>query len=214
VDGLVADLEPQLLQPDPYGLSPWDHMALRFVPVDGGDPSRVPLPGLDLRAQAKVADGQIWVWQGGDAALTVVTSATLSVRELQVELDCRPWMPLPQPPAGLDLREFEHSQLDRFSGLRTMTLVDDQGQVSPFIEGVSFDSVELRGVFPDSHIVTLVQSSDHPRIRFGRQWNLYDELGNPITHEFLEIYLKEDIGYGGLPEPSQCVPDAAGVVWI
>lgn len=90
VDGLVADLARQPLASDPYGLDcSWDQMAVRFLPVDGGDPSQVPLPGLDLRARAKVAEGQVWVWQGSDAALTVVTPGTLSVRELRVELDSR-----------------------------------------------------------------------------------------------------------------------------
>jgi hypothetical protein len=88
--------------------------------------------------------------------------------------------------------------------------------VKPFIEGVSFDTVELRGHFPGRQIVALFHAHDRPGIQFGRHWSLYDELGSPVEHEYADIGLMEDIGSagGGLPAPGSCVPGADGVVWF
>jgi len=89
-------------------------------------------------------------------------------------------------------------------------------EAGPFIEGVSLDSVELRGAFPDREVVATFQAPDRPGIRFARRWRLYDELGNPCDHEYASVYLEEDIlaGSGGLPPLDRCVPDADGIVWF
>lgn len=123
-------------------------------------------------------------------------------------------MTRPQPPPGLDLREFENGQLDRFRGELSSPRRDSQGRAIPLIEGVTFDSFELRGAFPDSHVVALFRSAEYPGVQFGRKRQLYDELGNPIRHRYADVYLAEDILSGGLPELDQCIPDATGVVWL
>ena len=53
-------------------------------------------------------------------------------------------------------------------------------------------------------------------MQFGRRWNLYDDLGDTTHLEYVDIELVEDVeaaGYG-LPEPADCVPDEAGIVWF
>jgi hypothetical protein len=214
VEGLVADLTWQTPADDPYGRTSDRSAVLRFLPVDGGEPSQVALPGLALGAEARVQDGQVWISRRGEAVLRVVKPGDATARELRVTLDCRPWMRRPQPPADLDMREFERSQFDRFRSEMRSVHVDEQGRITPLIEGVSMDAVELRGTFPDSQLVALFHSADRPAVQFGRRSSLYDELGNPVWHQWADIYLEEDITTGGLPPLGECVPDAAGIVWI
>ena len=147
--------------------------------------------------------------------LTVAAPGT-GLRELHIGIDCQPWVPEPQLPPGFDAAGFEQSQLGHLRGAFLGGWRAEDGAVTPFIEGVSFDTVELRGEFPDRQIVALFHAQDRPGIQFGRRWQLYDELGNPIEYEFGEIGLMEDIESvsGGLPPPASCLPDAHGVVWF
>jgi hypothetical protein len=211
IDGLVADLSWQASARDPDAPR---SAAVRFLPVAGGDPTEVPLPGLEAGAEAKVRDGQVWAARSGDAVLRVVTPGDPAARELRVTLDCQPWITPPQPPAGLDLAQFEQGQLHRFRGKLGSTRVDEQGRVSPLIEGLSFDGIELRGTFPGSQLVALFHATARPGIQFGRRRRLYDELGNPVRHQYAHVFLAETIATEGLPPPRQCIPDTAGVVWF
>lgn len=217
MDGLVVDLGWQPPPPGLAGRTAARSVAVRFLPVDGGDPSAVPVPvpvpGPWPDAEAKVQDGQVWVGRPGDAALMVVTPGNPSARELRVALDLRPWISRPQLPPGLDARQFEQSQLDRFRKDYLGGWQGEDGEIRPLIEGVSFEAIELRGAFPGSEVVALFRSSGRPRIQFGRRRSLYDELGNPISHQFAGIYLMEDFDTAG-PPLDQCVPDASGVVWV
>jgi hypothetical protein len=211
IDGLVADLSWQVPARDPAAPP---SAAVRFLPVAGGDPAEVPLPGLEAGAEAKVRDGQVWAARYGDAVLRVITPGDPAARELRVTLDCQPWITPPQPPPGLELARFEQGQLDRFRGELGSTRVDEQSRVSPLIEGLSFDAIELRGTFPGSQLVALFHATTRPGIQYGLRRRLYDDLGNPIRHQYAHIYLAEDIATAGLPPSRQCVPDAAGVVWL
>lgn len=213
IDGLVADLTERPPAGDPGGPRAGWSTVVRFLPLDGGEPSEVVIPRVGLEARAKVRSGQVWIGDYGDSRLKVVTPGQAHPRELSIALDCRPWMTRPQPP-GLDLREFEDSQLDRFRGELSSLRRDGQGRTRPLVEGVSFDAFELRGAFPDSDLVALFRSADRPGVQFGRKRPLYDELGNPLRHRYSDIYLAEDILSGGLPELGQCIPDASGVVWF
>ena len=203
--------------------------------------------GQDPGPEARVRDGEVWLGQPGASALTVAAPGRARARQLALALDIRPWMPSPQVPADLDPVRFEQAQLDLFRrwflGGPPDPLGDDpaglagpagrpdnsagQGQraeaeplleeAEPFIDGVSVDSVELRGAaFPDREVVAMFQASDRPGIRFARRWRLYDELGNPCDNEYADINLQEDIlaGSGGLPPLDRCVPDADGIVWF
>ena len=125
-------------------------------------------------------------------------------------------MPRPQLPAGLNAQQFEHDQLDRLRGAFLGGWRTSGAGTGPFIEGVTFGLIELRGEFPDRVIVALFHATDRPGLQFGRQWKLYDELGNPVDHEYADIHLMEDVesASGGLPPADSCVPDEAGVVWF
>ena len=94
---------------------------------------------------------------------------------------------------GLDAQQFEHDQLDRLRGAFLGGWGTPEGGTTPFIEGVTFDVIEVRGEFPDRVIVALFHAMDRPGIQFGRQWGLYDELGNPVDHEYADIGLMEDV---------------------
>lgn len=197
-----------------------------FVPIDGGEHRTVEAPGLGRYPgpEVRARDGEVWLGNPGAGALTVAAPGRTRVRELALRLDIRPWMPRPQLPDDFDPVRFEQAQLglfrrwllggppDHLEG----TGQDQPAGAEPFIEGVSFDAVELRGEFPDCEVVATFRAADRPGIRFARCWRLYDELGNPGDHEYASGYLEEDImaAGGGLPAIGRCVPDADGIVWF
>ena len=165
---------------------------------------------------ARAREGEIWLADPGGSTLVVAAPGRSGVRELRISLDCRPWMPRPQIPAGLDSQQFEHDQLDSLRGAFLGGWHTSEGGTRPFIEGVTFDSIDIRGEFPDRAVVALFHAADRPGIQFGRRWRLYDELGNPVDHEYAEIHLMEDVesAGGGLPLLDSCVTDEAGVAWF
>jgi hypothetical protein len=197
-----------------------------FVPIDGGEHRTVEAPGLSRYPgpEVRACDGEVWLGNPGAGALTVAAPGRTHVRELALTLDIRPWMPRPLLPDDLDPVRFEQAQLDHFrrwflGGPPDHPERNDPDQpagAEPFIDGVSFDAVELRGEFPDCEVVATFQAADRPGIRFARRWRLYDELGNPCDHEYARVYLEEDIlaGSGGLPPLDRCVPDVDGLVWF
>jgi hypothetical protein len=235
VDGFVVDIDWRLLsrQDRSRGRGP---MVVRLHPVEGGDAREVVVPGSFSSdgPSARVSNGHVWLGTPWTASLTVVGTgqptasepalpATAepapvlrwpAARELRVDLDCRPWTSRPEPPPGLDVRQFEQTQLERLSAEFLGGWTDSQGERLPLIRDVSFDALELRGTFPDAEVVALFHGVGRPGIQFGRRFGLYDELGNPVDHRYAGIYLMEDVESGGLPPPARCVPDAGGVVWF
>ena len=185
---------------------------VRFAPIDGGEHRIIEAPGLSQYPgpEVRACDGEVWLGNPGASAVTVAAPGRTRVRELALTLDIRPWMPRPQLPDDLDPVRFEQAQLDYF---RQSFL---GGPQDPLGEDLAFDSVELRGAFPDREVVATFQAPDRPGIRFARRWRLYDELGNPCDNEYADVYLQEDIlaGSGGLPPLDRCVPDADGIVWF
>jgi hypothetical protein len=121
-----------------------------------------------------------------------------------------------QLPSGFNEDQFERAQLEELRESLLGGWHDGDGSTRPLISGVSFDTVELQGQFPNRSIVALFHASDYPGVHFGRRWRLYDELGNPADLEYAHIHLMEDIesATGGLPPPEQCIPDPDGVVWF
>ena len=193
-----------------------ESVVIRFRPADGGKPWTAGPAELGRYPLARTWGGEVWLADPGGSTLVTAAPGRPGVRELPISLDCRPWMPRPQLPAGLDSRQFEHDQLD---GLRVAFLGGwrtSEGGTRPFIAGVTFDVVELRGEFPDAVVVALFHAVDRPGIQFGRRWRLYDELGNPVDHQYADMHLMEDVesAGGGLPPVDSCVTDEAGVSWF
>ena len=189
---------------------------IRFLPVDGGKPWTPGPAELGRYALARAWGGEVWLADPGGSILVAAAPGRSGVRELRISLDCRPWMPRPQLPAGLDAQQFEHEQLDRLRGAFLGGWHTSEGETTPFIEGVTFDAIDLRGEFPDAVIVALFHAADRPGVQFGRRWRLYDELGNPVDHEYADIYLMENVqsAGSGLPPTDRCVTDETGVAWI
>jgi hypothetical protein len=189
---------------------------IRFLPVAGGEPWTSGSADLGRYALARTWDGEVWLADPGSSSLVAAAPGRPGVRELRIGLDCRPWMPQPGLPAGLDAQRFEHDQLDRIRGAFLGGWRTSEAGTRPFIDGVTFDVIELRGEFPDRDLVALFRAADRPGIQFGRRWRLYDELGNPIDHEYAGIGLMEDVesADGGLPPVGRCIPDETGVTWF
>ena len=189
---------------------------IRFLPADGGEPWTAGPAELGHYALARAWGGEIWLADPGGSTLVAAAPGRSGVRELRIGLDCRPWMPRPQLPAGFDSRQFEHDQLDSLRAAFQGGWRTSEGGTKPFIEGVTFDSIDLWGQFPDAVIVILFHAADRPGIQFGRRWRLYDELGNPVDHKYADIYFMENVksAGGGLPPANSCVADETGVTWF
>lgn len=216
LDGLVVDVAwPEDGDRPTAGLA-GGPVVVRFIPAAGGEPWELGPADLFRHGMTVVREHEVWFGNPGSGALTVAGPGDASLRELRITLDCGPWMPQPQLPDGLDQRQFDQAQLDRLRGAFLGGWHTSEGRTEPFIDGVTFDMIELRGDFPDRAVVALFHSQDRPGIQFGRRWRLYDELGNPVDHEYADIHLMEDVvsGDGGLPAAGDCVPDADGVVWF
>jgi hypothetical protein len=176
------------------------------------------LPAVDLPAVdplAQTSDGDTWFLVSNRPELVCVNTAGV-VRHVAIELDCRPYAPEATVPDGVDLPGFE---TDEIEGLRAALLggaLDQHGRRHPFVSGIEFTTVELRGTFPATHAVALFWAETHPGLLFGRRWNLYDDLGNPQPLDYADIGLMEDLeaaGYG-LPPPEACTADHDGIVWF
>jgi hypothetical protein len=219
VDSFVVDIGgPGAAADGVFGHAP-RAPAVRFLPIAGGEPWAVELPGLGVHCpgpEVRSRDGEVWFGNPGASALMVAAPGRSGVRQLYLTMDIRPWLPRPQLAYDVDPDRFEQDQLDQFRRSFLAGPPDQRAEAEQFIEGVCFDSVELRGEFPDSEVVATFRASDRPGIRFARRWRLYDELGNPCAHEYAGVYLQEDIlaGNGGLPALDRCVPDADGLVWF
>jgi hypothetical protein len=212
----VADLAEPDTAHDPAADSAHGSAVIRFLPVDGGEPWTSGPAELGRGALARAWGGEVWLADPGGSILVAAAPGRSGVRQLRISLDCRPWMPRPQLPAGLDAQQFEHEQLDRLRGAFLGGWHTSEDESTPFIEGVTFDAIDLRGEFPDAVIVALFHAADRPGVQFGRRWRLYDELGNPVDHEYADIHLMEDVesAGGGLPPTDRCVTDETGVTWF
>lgn len=92
IDGLVADLTERPPARDPCAPRAAWSTVVRFLPLDGSEPSDVVVPGLrdGFETMAKVRSGHVWIGSRGDAVLTVVTPGHARPRELRIALDCGP----------------------------------------------------------------------------------------------------------------------------
>ena len=216
VGRFIVDLAEPGHADDPETDAAHESAVIRFLPADGGKPWTAGPAELGDYALARAWGGEIWLAEPGSSILVAAAPGRSGVRELRISLDCRSWMPRPQLPPGLDAEQFERGQLDRLRAAFLSGWHTSEGETKPFIEGVTFDSVDLQGEFPDRVIVALFHAADRPGIQFGRRWRLYDELGNPADHEYADIHLMEDVesGSGGLPPTDSCVTDEAGVTWF
>ena len=212
----VADLAEPDNADGPEADAARESVVIRFWPADGGNPWTAGPAELGRYVLARTWGGEVWLADPGGSTLVAAAPGRSGVCELPISLDCRPWMPRPELPAGLDSQQFEHDHLDRLRAAFLGGWRSSEGETKPFIEGVTFDSVELRGEFPGRVIVALFHAVDRPGIQFGRRWRLYDELGNPIDHQYADIHLMEDVksAGGGLPPIDGCVTDEAGVSWF
>ena len=196
------------------GDEPRSGLLLRLVPVYGGEESTISVPRVESRClrQGK----SLWFRSLRRPALVEVDVGDRTVREIRMDIDCRPYVPLAVPPPGVDLKRYERNQLEDIRGSLLGGWCSQDGSRLPFIRGVTFQSVELRGEFPGSEVVALFRSRERPGVLFGRRWPLYDDLGNLAPLEVADINLMEDVEASGhgLPPLRACIPDTDGIVWF
>jgi hypothetical protein len=189
----------------------------RLVQIDGSRaPVELVIPELERWQVVRTAGDSVYVSNQDEGAFIEISTDQKSVRVIRPEIDLADYLPDPEPPEGLDLRAHEDAELARMKASLLKGWTDEAGHHDPFIQGVTFQSVEQDGLFPETAVVGLFRSEDHPGVLFGRRWPLYDELGNQCDLEYVDVHLIEDIesGVGGLPPINECVPDDAGIVWF
>jgi hypothetical protein len=180
------------------------------------EPRRVELPReVDTFRDIVTSEGQLWFVSDASDALVWLDPAGGASGVLTIDIDLAASLPTPVQPDGTDLESFERQEHER---LRTALLRgwrNDVGGTVSFIAGIEIESVELRGRFPDAHVVARFRAVDRSGVLFARRWNLYDELGNLQEHEYADVLLMEDIEAGsGLPPTDECLPDDEGIVWL
>jgi hypothetical protein len=121
---------------------------IRFLPADGGEPWTAGPAKLGRDPLTRAWGGEVWLADPGGSTIVAAAPGRSGVRELRISLDCRPWMPRPQLPAGLDSQQFEHDQLDSLRGAFLGGWRTPEGDTRSFIEGVTFDSIDLRASSP------------------------------------------------------------------
>ena len=213
--GLETRLPPVVAPVSPFAADPTAVHELDVELARVAEPTRLELPRVvDTYDGVIVSAGVVWLVAESPDAVVWVDPCSGTTGEIRVDVDIGPGAPEPTRTAGVDLDEFEAAQLAALRAGFGGGWTGEDGTEYPFIDGIDFDSVELRGRFPDSHIVARFRARARPGIAFARRWNLYDELGNTQDLEYADIHLMEDVESDGLPPAEACQPDGDGVVWF
>jgi len=233
-------VEPELTLPSWLILGPVGNLWLDFVPehkrvnrdtrtleefpsmfhlwsLDGGDPIEIAAGTArsPQRARFRVKGDTSWFADGlVENRLYAISETKAELREVSLAFDIREYIDPPVPPVGVDLSALESSLYEMaVADLDTSQLTyvnPDNPDPSALIR-----SVELVPGFPDGRIVAQFEMSDRPSERFGRRWNIYDELGVPLNGEHDYFCLDDgETGHIPIPPPEYCYPDEQGVVWI
>lgn len=115
-----------------------------------------------------VSSSLIWCWRTDVPQLLAIDPASLEVRDILVPIDTTPYAPeigVPQ----IDFAAHDQAQLAQLRSAFLRTQDDGSGDIWHPIDGVTFESVELVGEFPDTAVVGLFSIENHPARRFGRR---------------------------------------------
>jgi len=136
---------------------------LRRRPTSGGRALRaIDLP--PVRPPAHNASGAVW-FQAPTRPELVCVDAIGGVRRVRADIDCRAYTPPATIPDNFDVGQFEAREVRRLRAAFFGGWFDEDGAQHPFISGVEFTAVELRGAFPATQVVA------HPDTLFGRRWD-------------------------------------------
>ncbi|MDP2293022.1 MAG: hypothetical protein Q8M22_17710 [Actinomycetota bacterium] len=179
------------------------------------DDLAIPPIALDDGHEAVVDGEQVWFAGASPDRLITVDIGSSDVAVLAVTVDLDPLLPPATPRAGFDIADYERGALSDFRDELLGGWQDESGAVMPFIDGVTFISIDLVGSFPDTCIEVTFDSSERTGQTFGVRLALYDALGNDIGIGFAGIHMMELIdGWPGLPHLDQTPADESGVTWL
>lgn len=175
--------------------------ASRPNPAGCSAPRSASFPALRLIAQADAASGRD------------ETSGPEPDREAEVEH-------LRQVQRPTDAEDTERAVRERlagavFGGWAGPDPLTGTKKSRSFIRGVTFEEVKLEGTFPNTEIVMLFRSEEHPDVLFGRRqrvWEYSGDLSGAIS--VMDINLMEDVESCRYGLPSEPAPDAFGVAWL
>jgi hypothetical protein len=127
---------------------------------------------------------------------------------------------LPPPPPRIDARHTEQEVRERLAEAFFGGWIGKDPETGaeirrPYIRGVEFEDVRLEGEFPDTEVVALFRSVEHPGVLFGRRQRIWDDDGAfSEVIGVMDVNVMEDIvacGYG-LPRDPQ--PGESGIAWF
>jgi hypothetical protein len=102
--------------------------------------------------------------------------------------------PREQPPDEVVRTHVERVRA-RFEQLDTYWR-DQDGAAHPLSRGLSQPSVSVEGDWPDTRLAVTLRHPSRPGLRLRRTFALFDERGRPLSHEYAEIHLMEDLDTG------------------
>jgi hypothetical protein len=126
----------------------------------------------------------------------------------------------PPPPRITDARRTEEDLRDRLAGAFFGGWVGSDPETGaeirePYIRGIAFDDVRLEGEFPNTEVVALFRSDEHPGVLFGRRRRIWEDDGAYSgVISVMDVNLMEDVEACGYGLPVDPRPDASGVVWM
>jgi hypothetical protein len=128
---------------------------------------------------------------------------------------------LPPPPPRIEARPTEEQVCDRlarslFGGWIATDPETGAETRLPYIHGIEFEDVRLEGQFPDTEVVALFRSVDHPGVRFGRRRRIWDNNGAFLIGliDVMDVNLMEDVEACGYGLPQHPEPDDSGIAWF
>jgi len=214
---IVDDIAVQIVDRRAHGSGGRAGCEARCFDVDQlSELNRVELSrAIDTWGDTAVRDDLVWFATEDLDTIVWVDPRNGTAGEITIATDLSSTAPAPTPPEGVDLAQFEASQVKHLRESLFGGWTDEDGNTTSFIEGIHFEAIDLKGRFPDAHVVARFRSDARPGVRYARQWNLYDDLGNAEDLEDADIHLMEDIESGGPPSLDRNGrPDSDGTVWF
>lgn len=156
----------------------------------------------------------------GDSTIVAVPLDGSAPRYYDVSgVDTSSYLPPPPPPIEAEPTEQEICKrlADALFGGWVFINPDTEERENPrpYIHGVTIETVERHGSFPNTEIVITFSADIHPGIRFARKQRIWDNDGAvSAVIRYMDVNLMEDVeacGHGLPPEPQA---DASGTVWF
>jgi len=217
VDGVIW-----LPSADPFDHAARDRLATirRVSAADGHLLGEVRLEGA--LGWPVAGPGCLWgrVDRGDTRSVAAIDTRRVGVRYFDLgHLDVTPY--LPPPPPAIYAEDMERQIRDRLASslvggwVKTDPETGAEVERLPYIRGVHIEEVRLEGTFPETEILVLFRSDEHPGLLFGRRRRIWEDDGALSgAIDVMDVNLMEDVEACGHGLPRHPQPNASGIVWF